>query len=158
MAQIQAGSTTALDLLYDRYCDRAYRVALSVCCDDGRAEEAVQEAFVSIWRARATHRWDRGAPAAWLLTLVRRRALEAARRDALPAGPDDTADPIQARPLHDLLTLLPDAQREAITLAFHGGLTHVEIAEQLRLQPGTVKSRMRLGLHKLRHDLKRTGT
>ncbi len=172
MAHVKAGSVTAFGLLYDRYCDRAYRIARSVCRDDGRAEEAVQEAFVSIWKTRTTYEPRIGKVAPWVLTVVRYRAIDVARSNGLHAAqrasedilhtvraPDSVADEvvtgIQARDLLSLLARLPDSQREVITLAFYGQLTHSEIAAHLGLPAGTVKGRIRLGLQRLRGDIQR---
>ncbi len=170
MERVQAGRVDAFEELYYRYGDRAYRIARSICFDAGRAEDAVQEAFLSVWRSRAKYRSQRGTVAAWLLSVVRHRAIDEQRRndrraaqraddeqlDDHPAG-DDVAHRVveraEARRLHKLLARLPDAQQEVITLAFYGQLTHTEIGEQLGLPPGTVKGRMRLGLHKLRNDI-----
>ncbi len=173
MAAANGGSVDALAALYDRYCTRAYRVAMSVCSDDGCAQDAVQEAFVSIWRSGASYNSQRGTVAAWLLTVVRNRAIDLARRnDAAAAAhasechlndlpaPDDVCDQAltheTANHLHGLLDQLPDVQREVITLAFYGQLTHTEIAEHLGLPTGTVKGRMRLGMHKLRANIETT--
>ncbi|MBA3327198.1 MAG: sigma-70 family RNA polymerase sigma factor [Solirubrobacterales bacterium] len=171
MASVKVGSVDALSVLYDRYCDRAYRIARSVCRDDGRAQEAVQETFISIWTTRRTYE-PRGNVAPWVLTIARHRAIDIARRNAphaahrasderlhkLPA-PSNVAELVAGRAeAHDLLGLLaqlPDAQREVITLAFYGQLTHTEIAEHLHLPAGTVKGRMRLGLQRLRGDIDR---
>jgi RNA polymerase sigma-70 factor (ECF subfamily) len=172
MVRVKDGSTAAFEVLYDRYCDRAYRVARSVCRDDGRAQEVVQEAFISIWRSRASYE-DRGQVAAWVLTIVRHRAIDTARRhgphaahraseDVLQTAraPDrvaeQVADRAQARDLLSVLARLPEAQREVITLAFYGQLTHLEIAEHLNLPLGTVKGRIHLGIEKLRDDIDRT--
>ena len=171
MASVRDGSTAAFEVLYYRYCQRAYRIARSVCRDDGRAQEAVQEAFVAVWKSRANYE-DRGNVAAWILTLVRHRAIDVARRNdphvarhagedllhGLSAGDrvaDQAADRAQARDLISVLALLPDAQREVITLAFYGQLTHLEIAAHLELPLGTVKGRMRLGMQRLRGDIHR---
>jgi len=132
----------------------------------------VQEAFVSIWRSAATYQSRQGTVAAWLLAIVRYRAIDIARRnethtarrasdDALAtlAGPGEAELAMtRADAQHLLVPLaqLPDAQREVITLAFYGQLTHAEIAAHLRLPPGTVKGRMRLGLEKLRESLAST--
>ena len=170
MAAASGGSVDAFAELYDRYCTQAYRVAMSVCREDGCAQNAVQEAFVSIWRTGASYRSERGTVAAWLLTVVRNRAIDLARRSGAVAvrraseshlndltAPDDVCDQALRREtanhLHGLLDVLPDVQREVITLAFYGQLTHTEIAEHLGLPTGTVKSRMRLGLHKLRANI-----
>jgi len=175
MASVKVGSVDALGVLYDRYCDRAYRIARSVCRDDGRAQEAVQETFISIWTTRESYEQQRGKVAAWVLTIARHRAIDIARRDAphaahrasderlheLPA-PANVAELVAGRAeAHDLLGLLaqlPDAQQEVITLAFYGQLTHTEIAERLRLPAGTVKGRMRLGLQRLRGDIDRVAS
>jgi len=165
MSQVKTGDVEAFAELYDRYCDRAYRVAQSVCHDHSRTEEAVQEAFLSIWKARAAYQPQRGTVAAWLLTTVRYRAIDLARnhhkharRRAEEASDADTATADfapqvvsrdDASRLQKLLAGLPDAQREVIMLAFYGELTHTEIATTLQLPAGTVKGRMRLGLKKL---------
>jgi RNA polymerase sigma-70 factor (ECF subfamily) len=167
MAQMKAGSVDAFGELYDRYCARAHRVAWSICHDEDCTEDSVQEAFTSIWKGRANYLPHRGTVAAWLLTVVRYRAIDVARRhhkhSARRAGehtldahsaPRNIADEAvareDARGLLDLLAQLPDAQREVITLAYYGELTHTEIATTLGLPTGTVKGRMRLGLNKLR--------
>jgi RNA polymerase sigma-70 factor (ECF subfamily) len=171
MARIESGSVEAFEELYDRYSARAYRVAWWVCRDAGRAEDAVQEAFISIWRSRMGYHPARGTPAAWLLTTVRHRAIDVVRRHTKHADrrvgerlldPDPATDVAElaatreeAHRLQDLLTQLPDAQREVIVLAFYGQLTHSEIATALDLPTGTVKGRMRLGLQKLRTHVER---
>lgn len=167
MTEVSAGSVDAFGTLYDRYCDRAYRVAFAVCRDDGCAQDAVQEAFVSIWRTSSGYHSERGSVAAWVLTVVRHRAIDLARRTGTArlhqpsdadlddrASPDDTFEQVAASERTDvllrLLGQLPDPQREVITLAYYGQLSHTEIAARLGLPPGTVKGRMRLGMHKLR--------
>ncbi len=174
MARVKGNCTAAFEVLYHRYGDRAYRVARSVCRDDGRAQDAVQEAFISVWRSRASYE-DRGNVSAWVLTMVRHRAVDAARRNG-PHGAhrasedmlqtvlaadrvaEQVADRAQARDLLNLLAQLPDAQREAITLAFYGQLTHTEIAAHLELPLGTVKGRIRLGIERLRGEVARIAT
>ncbi|HEX4344879.1 MAG TPA: sigma-70 family RNA polymerase sigma factor [Solirubrobacteraceae bacterium] len=169
MASVKAGSVAAFDQLYDRYCHRAYRVARSVCRDEGRAQEAVQETFISIWRTRASYE-DRGNVRPFVLAVARFRAIDIARRhgphaarrasddslDSLcaPGGVDEQAEATaQTRRMRSLLGGLPDNQREAITLAFYGQLTHLEIAAHLGIPLGTVKGRIRLGLMRLRGDI-----
>jgi RNA polymerase sigma-70 factor, ECF subfamily len=167
MSEVSAGSVEAFAQLYDRFCNRAYGVAYSVCRDEGRAQDAVQEAFLSLWTSRTGYRPQRGTVAGWLLTVVRYRAIDLTRRNAShaahwasqdrleehPAPEDVSATIIQrdtADRLRASLARLPDTQQEVITLAYYGQLSHTEIATQLRLPPGTVKGRMRLGLQKLR--------
>ena len=167
MARVQADDIDALGELYERYCGAAYRLALSVSHDRGRAEDAVQEAFVSIWRSRATYNGGQNPVASWLLTVVRHRAVDVGRRNDKHASrsagdgrlerhpsQQDVAVEVEetagAESLRCLLAQLPHTQREVITLAFYGQMTHAEIAEHLDLPSGTVKGRMRLGLEKLR--------
>jgi len=175
MVQVKAGSSAAFGELYDRFGHRAYRVARSVCRDNHHAEDAVQDAFISIWKSRTTYEPARGTLAAWLLTTVRYSAIDVARRngrhanrragvdhlDAVPT-PLDVAEEASARAgarhLHSLLARLPEAQREVITLAMFGQLTHNEISDHLGLPAGTVKSRVRLGLDKLRAELEASGS
>jgi RNA polymerase sigma-70 factor, ECF subfamily len=167
MKLIQRGSTHAFEELYDRYAARAYRVARSACADSGRAEDAVQEAFTSIWRDASAYARERGSVAAWLLTTVRHRAIDGGRRHrsqldraaraSLLVGRPVTGEPVEgvlareaAARLREQLERLPDAQREVVVLAFYGQLTHSEIATHLQLPAGTIKGRMSLGLQKLR--------
>jgi len=173
MEEIKAGSQEAFARLYGRYCDRAYRVARAVSVDDARAEESVQEGFLAVWRSRDTYRPDHATAGPWLLTVIRHRAIDVGRRNATnrsqpvdddvlegrASGEDvagDAAVRADARDIRAFLTHLPEAQREVIVLAFYGQLTHMEIAGQLGVPVGTVKGRMRLGLHKLREQMDRS--
>jgi RNA polymerase sigma-70 factor (ECF subfamily) len=170
MQEVQAGKRVALGELYDRFAVRALRTALSVCHDRDCAEDAVQDAFVSIWSARATYQPARGSVAGWAMSIVRHRAIYLARRRSLTARheegparlerqpgrddvPGDLAARIETERLAGFLARLPPAQREVIQLGFFDGLTHEQIARRLALPPGTVKGRMRLGLTKLRCEL-----
>ena len=167
MDDIAAGSADAFKQLYDRYSTRATRLARSVCRDDGVAEDAVQEAFVSIFRSRVTYRPQRGTVKSWVLMVVLSRAIDVSRLEAkhatrrasgdaldVVASPCDVLDEastrIEASRLRSALAALPHAQREAIMLAYGGGLPHAEIAERLGVPSGTVKGRLRLGIAKLR--------
>lgn len=169
MARVQADDPFAFAALYDRFGRRAYTVAYMVSRDRSRSEEIVQEAFLSVWRARAVYTPRRGTVAAWLMGTVRHRAIDALRRhhrhdhrradgdgidDSLEA-PGDVEEEVverdEAARLRSTLARLPDAQREVITLAYFGQLSTSEIADELSLPLGTVKGRMRLGLTKLRN-------
>ena len=167
MAQVNAGSVAAFDEIYARFRGRAYGVAFAVCHDGGYAQDAVQEAFVSVWLSRADYRPARGSVAAWLLTGVRYRAIDIARRnarftahrvsgDSLPERPaaDDVSERVMrqdsAARLQASVGRLPITQQEVIALAYYGELSQAEIADHLGLPSGTVKGRMRLGLQKLR--------
>lgn len=172
MAAVKAGSTSAFEVLYDRYHERAYRIARAVCHDYGHAEEAVHETFTSIWKTRASYHSQVGKVAPWVLTVARYRAIDIARRNGRDAAHQTTDEPLQSvsapsnvpqqaaahaqtRHVLSLLAQLPDTQREVITLAFYGELSHTEIAEHLDLPPGTIKGRIRLGLQRLRADIQR---
>jgi RNA polymerase sigma-70 factor (ECF subfamily) len=167
MRAVQAGERSALGELYDRFASRAYRTAFSVCHDRECAQDAVQDAFVSMWSSRDTYEPARGSVVGWAMSIVRHRAIYLARRRSLAVGldgkearldeqpasddvPTDFVARADAERLNGLLARLPRAQREVIRLGFFDGLTHEEIACRLALPPGTVKGRMRLGLTKLR--------
>jgi len=169
MKRVQAGGRIALDELYDRLASRAYRSAFSICHDRECAQDAVQDAFLSIWSSSSTYQASRGPVDGWVMSIVRHRAAYLSRRrivierdddlgrlheqpakDDLPA---DLAACIQRLQLTERLIRLPVAQREVIRLGFFDGLTHQEIASRLALPPGTVKGRMRLGLSRLRSEL-----
>jgi RNA polymerase sigma-70 factor (ECF subfamily) len=171
MVRVQADDAGAFAELYDRHAARAFRVARVVCHDTGRAEDAVQEGFLSVWRQRAQFRPEAGPFQAWSMRIVHNRAIDscrnAAARPQLRAGEPEAERPdtVSPSPLDEaiarigtdamLVSLrgLPEAQAEVITLAFFGELSHSEIATQLALSPGTVKGRMRLGLAKLRMQM-----
>lgn len=175
MQRVQGDDTRAFGRLYDRHVERGLLVARSVCRDGARAEDAVQEGFLSIWRTRASFRPERGSFQGWAMTIVQNRALDGVRREAAgrrpPAAngetavPDATAvsahDTVVARGESDALRatlgLLPGAQARVITLAYFGGLSQTEIASHLELPVGTVKGRMRLGLEKLRRTMEASG-
>ena len=172
MARVQRNDSVAFGKLYDRHAARALMVAQTVCRDVGLAEDAVQEGFLSMWRGRDTYKPAHGLFRGWAMTTVRNRALDSARNRAASKRPqsssidadnllegasrsahDEAVERSDQQELDNLLAQLPEAQAEVITLAFFGGLSHVEIAEQLGLPAGTVKGRMRLGMEKLRQDM-----
>jgi RNA polymerase sigma-70 factor, ECF subfamily len=173
MGRIQgADDEAAFADLFTRLSPQAQRLATAICHDSGQADLVVQEAFVSVWTARATYQPERGEVTSWVMSIVRHRALAVARsegrHDRLTAPPVEldrllNADDVPAMTvaledatrLRGLLQRLPRPQKEVITLAFYAGLTHVEISELLELPPGTVKGRMRLGLEKLRAEVRR---
>ena len=167
MLRIKADDGDAFNALYDRFAARAYGVAYAIARDIPLAQDIVQEAFLSLWRSRARYDPEQGAVASWLLGIVRNRAIDGLRRqgrhDSRRAGQyvegqvaatDDVSAAIgdrdRATRLRAALDRLPVAQRDVITLAYYGELTHTEIASRLDLPEGTVKGRMRLGLAKLR--------
>jgi RNA polymerase sigma factor (sigma-70 family) len=164
LGAIAAGDEDALGALYDRYGRTAYGVALRVLRDQALAEDAVQEAFLAIWRSAERYRLERAKPSTWVLTLVHRRAVDLVRRedrrraDPLDEPPEATGEDIPAEAhlrerrvaVQAALRELPDDQRQALELAYYGGYTQSELAQRLGVPLGTVKSRMFAGLSRLR--------
>jgi RNA polymerase sigma-70 factor (ECF subfamily) len=163
---------SALAELYDRFGRPAYGLALRILRDESLAEDAVQEAFLTLWRTAARFVPERGKASTWILTLVHRRAVDIVRReerrraDALEQAPEpesrETVDEeawlrLQRERVQDALRKLPDQQREAIELAYYGGFTQSELAERLGQPLGTIKSRMFGGLARLRELLGEPG-
>jgi RNA polymerase sigma-70 factor (ECF subfamily) len=160
----------ALAELYDRYGRAAYGLALRILRDSSLAEDAVQEAFLTVWRTSGTYIRERGRPSAWLMTVVHRRAVDIVRREqrrrvpppeevSFPAvGAGDEASLRERRlAVQHALNQLPADQREALELAYYGGLTQSQLAEQLGVPLGTVKSRMFAGLRRLGDLLREAG-
>jgi RNA polymerase sigma-70 factor (ECF subfamily) len=170
VARIAEGDQAALGQLYDRHAALALGLARRIVRDHGVAEEVVQDAFVAAWRRAATYRPDRGEPRTWLLSIVHHRAIDRVRAAAggrlvhadedlasTLAAPEDALEPLWTQldraEIVTALATLPREQREAIELAFFGGLSHVEVAERTGQPLGTVKGRIRLGLMRLRSAL-----
>jgi RNA polymerase sigma factor (sigma-70 family) len=158
----------ALAELYDRFGRAAYALALRILRDRSLAEDAVQDAFLAVWRTSSRFVPDRAKASTWILTLVHRRSVDLVRREerrrAEPLG-DEGAEPggeaadtevwlrLERERVQAALGALPDAQREAIELSYYGGFTQSELAERLGVPLGTVKSRMFAGLAQLRELL-----
>lgn len=168
---VVSGDPAALAALYDRYGRVAYGLAYRVLSDGQAAEEAVQDAFLQVWRKASTFDPERGAGfRAWLLTIVHNRSIDLVRRrsrqgsreveleaDAPFIGDLDPALEVLANldrtQIQRAMASLPTDQRKAIEMAYFEGLTHREIAERHGLPLGTVKGRLRLGLHKMHEAL-----
>ncbi len=164
LALVARGDDDALAALYDRFGRIAYAVALRVVRDSELAQDAVQDAFLAAWRTAAGFDPARGTAATWLLTLVHRRSVDIVRREQrrrtepLAEGNAGTGGAVdedavirdRRRTVQEALTRLPPEQRQALELAYYGGLTQSELAEQLGVPLGTVKSRMFTALSRLR--------
>jgi RNA polymerase sigma-70 factor, ECF subfamily len=169
VALVARGDEDALAELYDRVGRVAYGLALRVLRDDRHAEDAVQEAFLQVWRSAATFRAERAKASTWILTLVHRRAVDLVRREerrqadpltddsAAGVAPEETEEAAWLRfereRVQSALRQLPDVQREALELAYYGGFSQSELAERLGVPLGTIKSRMFAGLARLRELL-----
>lgn len=171
LARIARGDQTAFAELYDRHARLVYSLALRILQDGADAEDIVQEVFAQVWAQAARYDASRGAVAAWMLTLTRSRAIDKLR--AKRVRPEAAADASAAESVVDsaaaqdlellsaeqvtrlqrALKELPDAQRIALELAYYEGLTHVEVASQLNEPLGTVKTRIRQAVMKLREAL-----
>jgi RNA polymerase sigma-70 factor, ECF subfamily len=170
LAAIAAGDRSAFRQLYDCTSAHLYGVAVRILRDRETAREAVQEAYVNIWRRAADFSPERGTPLVWMGAIVRNRCLDMVRR-ARPAVPIDDApgretwqDPAplpdaaviqsaEARRVSGCVERLGEQPRRAILLAFHGGLTHEEVAATMRAPLGSVKSWIRRGLVQVKECL-----
>ena len=164
VALVARGDEDALAALYDRFSRVAYGLALRVVRDRSLAEDAVQDAFLAVWRTADRFLVERAKPSTWLLMLVHRRAVDLVRReehrrtDPLETPPAESGNETdleaelrgRRRIVQAALRQLPDDQRQALELAYYGGLTQSELAERLGQPLGTIKSRMFTGLRRLR--------
>lgn len=177
MVAIVARDEHAFAVLYDRYVDLVYSASLRVLGDPQLAEDAAQDVFVRLWRRPETFIAERGRFLSWLMSVTRNRAVDELRsrgrrrkREGGPLGePDEAAEPVFSNeaidPLHSAqlheeqaivrgaLAVLPREQKLALELAYFGGLTQQEIAARLHEPLGTIKTRIRLGMQKLRRAL-----
>ena len=170
MDRLAGGDLGALDRLYEQYGAMAFSIAYRITGDRSAAEDVVQDAFLGAWRNAGRYADARGSVRTWLLSIVHHRAIDAIRRrrptvelpdseTVLPASltlPDAWGDVelrLDREAVQAALTRISDVQREAIELAYFGGLTQTEIAERTGVPLGTVKGRLRLGLQGMRAAL-----
>jgi RNA polymerase sigma-70 factor (ECF subfamily) len=164
---IRRRDETAIAALYDRYGRLAFGLAYRVLGERNAAEDVVQEAFLSVWRRAASFETARGSARTWVLSIVHHRAIDRLRGTAgrirQDAPIDDfertlaTEDPwrevsqvLQRETLQRAIATLPDAQRQAVELAYFDGYTQQEIAAKMDVPVGTVKGRLRLAMQRLR--------
>ena len=171
MPLVAGADARAFEVVYDRHAGAAYALAHRICGNAAAADDVCQEAFLAAWRSAARYDARAGSVRGWLLTIVHHRAIDHVRRvtrmrdrttgDAEAAervaAPDDVEAGALVRADREaaagLLGLLGDDQRRIVELVFYSGYTHSEIAALLDLPLGTVKTRMRLALQKLRSHL-----
>ncbi len=175
LARVAAGEQAAIGELYDRFARPLYSVALRMLSNNGReAEEVVQDVFVSVWKKAGTFEPGRAQVFTWLMVMTRNKCLdrlraksrriptadllteEAQERDIREDGRtavEEIYDRERSTTIRSAVEKLPEDQKEVIDLAFFSGLTHSEIAEKLGISIGTIKSRIRYGVQKLRTSL-----
>jgi RNA polymerase sigma-70 factor (ECF subfamily) len=176
LARVVKGDHQAFSQLYDQSSTLLYSLALRILGSREEAAELLQEVYLEVWRKVARYDAGRGTPIGWLITLTRSRAIDRLRARG-SRTPHQTSDPLngplvsqiadrhpgpfEARADQELrnqirsaLSSLPQAQQQAIELAYYEGLSHMEIAEQLNQPLGTVKTRIKLGMAKLRELLR----
>lgn len=178
IAAVARGESHALEVLYDRYSGVVYRLAFRMLKHREQSEEIVQEVFWRVWRRSGSFERERGRVAQWIFGIAHNLCIDEMRRMRARPNPvyDDEDHPViqqliddqvdvpaaawaseQRRVIVSALASLPSAQREAIELAYFGGLSHQEIADQLDRPLGTIKTRVRLGLQKLGSILSLSG-
>ena len=175
--QVAQGDSAALEALYDRYASTVLGIALRVLGEQSAAEDVLQEAFWRVWRSVSTFEPARGTFTSWLFRIARNLAIDAYRRrnirpqaiigaevanPILDQTPDPTADVVEQtqtilknRQVRQALASLSQVQRQVIELAYFYGMTRQEIAEATGEALGTIHTRARLGLQKLREELER---
>lgn len=173
LAGIAHQDEASLAALYDRYHRLAFSLALRVVHDRGCAEDVVQDAFLSVWRRAGSFVEGRGSARTWLTSIVRNRAIDVVRarresdaddeavllalRDGAPSVIEQVTATLDRDIVRAAIAELPIEQQRAIAMAYFEGLTHSEIAGATGLPLGTVKSRIRLGLARLRDALLAAG-
>ncbi|MBI1349718.1 MAG: sigma-70 family RNA polymerase sigma factor [Actinomycetales bacterium] len=170
LARASRGDEAAFAELYDQTSARVYGLVRRVVRDPAQAEEVTQETYLTIWRESARYDASRGSVIGWILTIAHRRAVDRVRavesareRDTrfavLDGGPafdvveEAATASLDSARVRRALSTLTDLQREAVTLAYYGGYTYKEVAELLDVPLGTIKTRMRDGLIRLRDTL-----
>ena len=161
LQHLARGETDPITELYDRYGQLVFSLIVRIVGDSAIAEDLVQEVFVRVWHSASSYRPESGTVRAWLLAIAHHRAVDEWRRHRREQGwlslddtttewlaiqEDQVSDPFVNRAMAEL----PGEQRQVVELAYFHGFTLAEIASQLNLAPGTVKSRIRLAMTKLR--------
>lgn len=171
LARIAAGDQPALAELYDASSAKVFGLAMKILGDHTTAEEVTMDVYTQVWRRASTYDAERGTPGSWLMTLAKTRAIDRFRSHYLERGRQvpldqaaelsgDAENPEQysaglerQRLVQEAMGSLSTEQRQAIALAYYWGLSQSEIADRLKLPLGTVKTRMRLGMIRLREVL-----
>lgn len=170
LAQVAAGNKAAFAKLYDATAPRLFGLARRLLIDAAQAEEVTQEVYLEIWQTATRYETSRGSAMSWMLTLAHRRAVDRIRssqssrnRDTrigirdLEREYDDVAETVEIRieseRVKRALEKLTELQRQAVVLAYFKGLSHSEVAAMLHVPIGTVKTRLRDGMIRLRDEM-----
>lgn len=175
--QVARGNSAALEVLYDRYASTVLGISVKVIGDQALAEDVLQETFWRVWQSAATYQSQRGSFTGWLFRIARNLAIDTYRRrnvrpqaisGAVDSDPivDETPDPdvdvaeqaqsiLKNRQIRKALAALPGVQRQVIEMAYFYGMTRQEIAEATGEALGTIHTRARLALQKLRGEFER---
>ncbi len=171
LVHVADGDERAFEVLYDRHGKVAWSLAYRLIGEHGAAEDLVQEVFLAVWNQAERYSVAKGSVRTWILAILHNRAIDRLRQSAAgkrrqealehvaavapdaPDAADEALDRVAAGELVTALGEVPDDQLQVIRLAYYGGYTHHEIAEMLSVPLGTVKSRMRLGLERMRRTL-----
>ncbi|HEY2180138.1 MAG TPA: RNA polymerase sigma factor [Solirubrobacteraceae bacterium] len=171
MALVAGNDADAYEVVLERHADAAFSLAYRICGRRALAEDIVQDALLAVWRSGGRYDRTRGSVRTWTLGIVHNRAVDALRRSgvherrrASDEGIEETLEADErtdsqaienstSLEIRGAIDVLPNEQRRVIELAYFGGFTHAEIASMLDAPIGTIKGRMRLGLHKLRDQL-----
>ncbi|GAA5090328.1 ECF RNA polymerase sigma factor SigK [Microbacterium yannicii] len=168
--RVAAGDQAAFARVYDLLSPRVFGLILRVLVDRAQSEEVLQEVFLEVWQSASRFAPNRGQARSWVLTIAHRRAVDRVRasqsstdRDVragfrdLGTAHDEVAEQVELRiegaRVTTALSALPDAQKEALTLAYYGGYSQSEIAALVGAPLGTIKTRMRDGLSRLRAEM-----
>lgn len=170
LALTAAGDQAAFARLYDLMAPRVFGLVRRVLRDPAQSEEVTQEVFLEIWQSATRFDTAKGTAVTWIMTMTHRRAVDRVRaaqssrvrdskigiRDYAPPF-DDVAETVEVTLEHErvqrAMSRLTDLQRQAVTLAYFGGFTHAEVAAMLHIPVGTIKTRLRDGMIRLRDEL-----
>ena len=177
VAQVACGDRSALEILYEHYAPTILGISLKILGDRAAAEDVLQETFWRVWQSAVTYQTQRGSVTAWLFGIARNLAIDAYRRrkvrpqtttkttdmdvilDRMPDLTVDVAEQVQSNLRHEqlrnALRNLPPGQLQVIEMAYFYGMTRQQISEATGEALGTIHTRARLGLHKLREELER---
>jgi RNA polymerase sigma-70 factor (ECF subfamily) len=170
LGRIAGGDQSAFGELYDQFAPRVLGLVKRLLVDHAQSEEVTQEIFLEIWQSASRFEPTRGGASTWIFTMAHRRAVDRIRssqagrnRDTkigirdLTVAYDHVAETVEVRIEHErverAMTRLTELQRQAVSLAYYGGFSHSEVADKLQIPLGTVKTRLRDGLIRLRDEL-----